>query len=110
MSITGTETTNNYIATQGPLQNTTEDFWQMVLEQQSNLIVMLTTLVERGRPKCHKYWPSVGENLNFVNLSVKCVKEEEDETGSFVFRNFILTDKKVRFYPLKKNDFIEVCF
>ncbi|KRT83005.1 hypothetical protein AMK59_4108, partial [Oryctes borbonicus] len=95
MRIAATELVNNYIATQGPLQNTTEDFWQMVLEQESNLIVMLTTLMERGRPKCHKYWPSVDETLTFTNFSVKCVKEdEEDETGSFVFRSFILTDNE----------------
>ncbi|XP_066253598.1 tyrosine-protein phosphatase non-receptor type 4 isoform X2 [Euwallacea similis] len=94
MKIAGTEVVNRYIATQGPLQSTTEDFWQMVLEQGSTLIVMLTTVIERGRAKCHKYWPDVGQVLTLQNAIVKCVKEETDDTGSFIFRDFVLIDVK----------------
>lgn len=94
MVISNTDITNNYIATQGPLQATTEDFWQMVLEQESNLIVMLTTVIERGRAKCHKYWPGVGEVLTMQNAIVKCTKEQTDESGSFIFRDFVLIDVK----------------
>lgn len=96
MPISGTETVNRYIATQGPLSTTVEDFWQMVLEQESTLIVMLTTLVERGRAKCHKYWPGLGEVLTMQNVIVKCIGEEADDSGSFVFRDFVLLDVKVR--------------
>ncbi|KAL1494525.1 hypothetical protein ABEB36_010109 [Hypothenemus hampei] len=88
---------NTYIATQGPLQSTTEDFWQMVLEQGSTLIVMLTTVIERGRAKCHKYWPGVGEVLTMQNAIVKCVKEETDVSDSIIFRDFVLIDVKVGF-------------
>lgn len=95
MKINGTELTNKYIATQGPLQSTTEDFWQMILEENSNVIVMLTTVIERGRAKCHKYWPAVGENLTLTNVSIKCVKEETDESGSYIFRDLILIDLQV---------------
>ncbi|MCP9260877.1 Tyrosine-protein phosphatase non-receptor type 1 [Dirofilaria immitis] len=42
----------NYILTQGPLSTTSNDFWQMVWEQNSTLIVMLNKLVEKGLPKC----------------------------------------------------------
>ena len=38
-----------YIATQGPLRNTVEDFWRMVWEQQSYILVMLTNVQERGK-------------------------------------------------------------
>jgi tyrosine-protein phosphatase non-receptor type 4 len=92
MKINGTDITNNYIATQGPLQSTSEDFWQMVLEENCNLIVMLTTIVERGRAKCHKYWPNPGECLTMENMIVNCIREETDAAESFVFRDFILTD------------------
>ncbi|XP_012787925.2 tyrosine-protein phosphatase non-receptor type 20 [Sorex araneus] len=46
-----------YIATQGPLPGTMDDFWQMVLENNSDVIVMITRELEGGIVKCHHYWP-----------------------------------------------------
>jgi hypothetical protein len=43
------ETENHYISTQGPLPNTVADFWRMVWEQQSRIVVMLTKEIESGR-------------------------------------------------------------
>ncbi|XP_070210282.1 tyrosine-protein phosphatase non-receptor type 4-like isoform X4 [Littorina saxatilis] len=89
MEIPGSGIINRYIAAQGPLPNTCTDFWQMVWEQQSSLVVMLTTKVERGRVKCHQYWPQLYETEDFGALQITCVKEEE--TPSFAFREFNLT-------------------
>uniref|UniRef100_A0A8C1UM35 Protein tyrosine phosphatase non-receptor type 20 n=1 Tax=Cyprinus carpio TaxID=7962 RepID=A0A8C1UM35_CYPCA len=46
-----------YISAQGPLPGTQDNFWQMVWENKSDVIAMMTREVERGRVKCHKYWP-----------------------------------------------------
>lgn len=47
----------DYILTQGPIAATLGDFWLMVWEQKSPVIVMLTKEVEGNRLKCHQYWP-----------------------------------------------------
>ena len=47
----------SYIATQGPLPHTVSDFWAMVWSEQPPAIVMITKLVEKGRPKCEAYFP-----------------------------------------------------
>ncbi|CAH1788374.1 unnamed protein product, partial [Owenia fusiformis] len=90
MEIPGSGIVNRYIAAQGPLPNTCGDFWQMVWEQQSTLVVMLTTKVERGRVKCHQYWPDLYQRQDYGSLHVTCLKE--DETASFAFREFTLVN------------------
>uniref|UniRef100_H2Z2Q2 Tyrosine-protein phosphatase n=1 Tax=Ciona savignyi TaxID=51511 RepID=H2Z2Q2_CIOSA len=88
MFVPGSNWTNRYIASQGPLPNTSFDFWEMIWEQQSTLIVMLTTVVERGRPKCHQYWPDSETSVQFGPFIVESVSEEV--TPSFAFRDFKL--------------------
>ena len=52
-----------YIATQGPLPNTVNDFWWMVWQERSDCIVMMTKEVERGKNKCYRYWPTIEQRL-----------------------------------------------
>ena len=72
MLISGSGVVNRYIAAQGPLPETSADFWQMVWEQRSTLVVMLTTIMERGRVKCHKYWPDLNTSAHYGDLVVTC--------------------------------------
>ena len=90
MEVPGSGIVNRYIATQGPLSSTCIDFWYMVWEQESPLVIMLTTVVERGRVKCHKYWPDLDNTVLYGSISVTCTKEEHKD--SFSFRDFTLVE------------------
>ncbi|KAG0618217.1 hypothetical protein M758_4G047300 [Ceratodon purpureus] len=46
-----------YIATQGPLPTTVNDFWTMVLQQRCPVIIMLTRIVDGSQNKCAHYFP-----------------------------------------------------
>uniref|UniRef100_A0A4W3J8K6 Tyrosine-protein phosphatase non-receptor type n=1 Tax=Callorhinchus milii TaxID=7868 RepID=A0A4W3J8K6_CALMI len=64
-----------YIATQGCLQNTVNDFWRMVFQENSRVIVMTTKEVERGKSKCVKYWPEEMSLKEYGGMRVRNVRE-----------------------------------
>ena len=54
-----------YIATQGPLENTIDDMWRMVWEYKCTSIVMLTRCMENLKRKCTLYWVEEGRKVFF---------------------------------------------
>ncbi|XP_078012547.1 receptor-type tyrosine-protein phosphatase V-like isoform X2 [Phascolarctos cinereus] len=68
-----------FIATQGPLKKTMEDFWRLVWEQQVHTIVMLTVGMENGRVLCEHYWPVDSKPVTYGQIIVRLVAEEKGE-------------------------------
>jgi tyrosine-protein phosphatase non-receptor type 4 len=94
MEIARSGIVNRYIAAQGPLPSTTGDFWLMVWQQNSTFIIMLTTESERGRVKCHQYWPDIYAGP-VVYGSIKVTTVKEELTESFAFREFTISSVDV---------------
>ncbi|KAK3515464.1 hypothetical protein QTP70_022951 [Hemibagrus guttatus] len=79
-----------YIAAQGPLPSTVNDFWKMVWEQKSSAIVMLTNCTEGGKNKCEHYWPMDYMPCLYGNLLVTIQSEQKESCWTrreFVLRN-----------------------
>uniref|UniRef100_A0A3P9J7G8 protein-tyrosine-phosphatase n=1 Tax=Oryzias latipes TaxID=8090 RepID=A0A3P9J7G8_ORYLA len=66
-----------YIATQGCLATTVNDFWQMVWQENTRVIVMTTREVEKGRNKCVPYWPELHSSKEVGPYIVTCDTERE---------------------------------
>ncbi|KAH7320836.1 tyrosine phosphatase [Stachybotrys elegans] len=62
-----------YIATQGPLPATFEDFWSTVWEQDVRVVVMLTAESEGGQLKCHPYW----KGREYGSIKLKLLSEKK---------------------------------
>uniref|UniRef100_A0A8C6NZT0 protein-tyrosine-phosphatase n=1 Tax=Nothobranchius furzeri TaxID=105023 RepID=A0A8C6NZT0_NOTFU len=73
--IPGNHFRREYIATQGPLPGTKDDFWKMVWEQNVHNMVMVTQCVEKGRVKCDHYWPFDQDPLYYGDLIVQMLSE-----------------------------------
>lgn len=109
-----------YIATQGPLAETTEDFWRMLWENNSTIVVMLTKLREMGRVRHKRAWPPTFDHVVVtINHLTHCLKQEkchqywpaersaryqyfvvdpmaEYNMPQYILREFKVTDARVR--------------
>ncbi|XP_055251975.1 tyrosine-protein phosphatase non-receptor type 6 isoform X3 [Moschus berezovskii] len=79
------ENTKTYIASQGCLEATVNDFWQMVWQENTRVIVMTTREVEKGRNKCVPYWPEVGSQRVYGPYTVTNCGEHD--TAEYKLRN-----------------------
>jgi len=83
-----------FIATQAPLPSTMDDFWRMVFEQRSAVVVMLTQLTEGKQKKADRYYPEAADGyaLDLAHFTVRLVAEPQ-AVGAVVLRKIQLTNK-----------------
>lgn len=78
-----------YIATQGCLPNTVVDFWNMIWQENTRVIVMTTKEFERAKNKCAKYWPDQGQAKEWGNAKLTCLSEKS--TNDYTLREFLFS-------------------
>lgn len=81
-----------YIACQGPLPTTVGDFWQMIWEQKSTVIAMMTQEVEGEKVKCQRYWPDILGKTTMVNDRLRLALVRVQQLKGFVVRAMTLED------------------
>ncbi|KAK4878654.1 hypothetical protein RN001_011160 [Aquatica leii] len=82
-----------YIATQGPMEHTCEDFWEMIWSSQCKCIVMLTGLIEKGKSKCELYFP-LGKSSDAVSY-YKITTTRPQDRFTFVASNLQKLESEV---------------
>jgi len=118
--IDGYQQKRAYIATQGPMESTTDDFWQMLWENNCTVVVMLINLFELGQEKCHQYWPEnrlekykflVVEPLNTYDGTLYICREfkvtDARDGQSRILRQFHFTQWPEQGVPNSGEGFIE---
>ncbi|XP_071163542.1 receptor-type tyrosine-protein phosphatase alpha-like isoform X10 [Mytilus edulis] len=83
--INGYGQVKKYIAAQGPLEPTINDFWRMIWQYDCGKIVMLTNVFELGKQKCKQYWPDP-ETKTKKYGSIEIVLIDEDVYSDFTIR------------------------
>ncbi|XP_065921950.1 receptor-type tyrosine-protein phosphatase mu isoform X1 [Magallana gigas] len=90
--IDGLRQKDEYIATQGPLPSTVDDFWLMIWQENVVQIVMLTNLKEGTKKKCAKYWPDLNADKDCDVFIINTF--EEKQYANCVIRKILMTNEK----------------
>ncbi|KAL3994699.1 Protein-tyrosine phosphatase family protein [Acanthocheilonema viteae] len=65
-----------FICAQGPLPNTIGDFWCMVIQEDSKVIIQLCQWTEEGKTQCTEYFPSSDqESKDYGAIHIKIVEK-----------------------------------
>ncbi|KAK7050806.1 protein tyrosine phosphatase, non-receptor type 11 [Halocaridina rubra] len=78
-----------YIATQGCLPSNIADFWWMVWQENTRVIVMTTKEVERSKNKCCRYWPEEGSSKEYGRMTLRNVSENSN--NDYILREFLVS-------------------
>ncbi|XP_048067856.2 tyrosine-protein phosphatase non-receptor type 13 isoform X16 [Ursus arctos] len=81
-----------YIACQGPLPTTVGDFWQMIWEQKSTVIAMMTQEIEGEKIKCQRYWPNILGQTTMVSDRLRLALVRMQQLKGFVVRSMALEE------------------
>uniref|UniRef100_G1K895 Receptor-type tyrosine-protein phosphatase eta n=1 Tax=Anolis carolinensis TaxID=28377 RepID=G1K895_ANOCA len=87
----GYNSKKEFIAAQGPLPTTVQDFWRMIWEKNIYTVVMLTKCVEQGRTKCEEYWPNK-QSKSYGDITVAMTSE------------IVLPEWTIRDFSMEKSD------
>nr|XP_034318453.1 receptor-type tyrosine-protein phosphatase T isoform X2 [Crassostrea gigas] len=90
--IDGIERERCFIAAQGPKQNTVDDFWWMIWQENVEQVVMLTNIMEGDKWKCIQYWPNLQTSMECGSFTVHSF--EEKQYAFYVIRKLKVTNKK----------------
>ncbi|XP_066582469.1 tyrosine-protein phosphatase non-receptor type 9 isoform X2 [Prorops nasuta] len=91
--VDGYKQKNAFISTQGPLPKTCGDFWKMIWEQQTLVIVMTTRVVERGRTKCAQYWgPEPNDAVQAGGFTINTI--EVETKSDYTISMLLITNNK----------------
>ncbi|XP_030428256.1 receptor-type tyrosine-protein phosphatase C isoform X2 [Gopherus evgoodei] len=88
--ITGYWGPKEMIATQGPLPETINDFWQMIFQRKVKVIVMLTELKDGDQQLCAQYWGEGKQTYEGIEVEMKDV----NLSSSYTIRSFDVTHVK----------------
>lgn len=93
-----------YIACQGPLDCTLDDFWQMIWECNVSVIVMACNEIESGKPKCELYWPQqLNTSQSYGNFQVTLSRVRQI-CSDFLIRKFTVRFLKTTADTTKTDD------
>ncbi|KJH52288.1 Protein-tyrosine phosphatase [Dictyocaulus viviparus] len=80
-----------FIVTQAPLQNTIEDFWRMIFQENCSMIINLTNEMEDTDRLAQYFPPKPGAFTNYGRMFVN-TKKMEDEVKFMVYTLEVLPD------------------
>ena len=92
VSLQGYKHKRAFIVAEGPMQSTVRNFWKMIYERNSAVVVMTSSLIEGGQEASVQYWPDSGI-AHYGEFAIDLWGEEKLE--GFTIRNLSITDTKV---------------